>query len=284
MRVCVVPRFVLGVVLVGSVLPGEIAWGAVTLTGNVVGDPATAPKDPCPLHGEPNHCGSVLDPSTVTLISSPTSTFQSTLAAQYPGSAWRFHYMGANDNLKGTFNVDMYGAYNICPEQYGLGAKIKVTFTPTTDSLIQDVLWISMYSQKTPTKTSKEIDDRAHLPVDKQPNTLYGPFYPYQDEDEEPPHWQSNKTYDYFYDAPGDSCPSPPFVGHVKFETYAAWWDDYFAADGSIVDRDGDGFHDVYIHEGFSWGYDFYCVPEPTTGMILGLGAMMLIRRRGGRA
>lgn len=260
---------------------GSAAWGAVTLAGTVNGT-SPSPKSPCPRHGDDTRCVSSLNPNPVELISAPSQWFRDTLRGQYPDAAWRFYFVGGNDNLKGKFNVDLYRSFNDCPAAAApdLGAEIKVTFQPDADSLIKDVLWIQTYREQIPGRTASEVDDRNHLPAAQQPGALFGPFYPFQDEDEDEPYWQTNYQYDYFYDRPGDPCPPPIDGGSVRFETYACWWDDVFSSTGAIIDRDGDNFHDVFIHEGFGWGYDFGCAPEPALATpILALGALFARRR-----
>ena len=244
-------REVVAVAACLAILAGSAAAN-ITVTGNKAGAPPRAVKDPCPAHGVDFSCSSTLVPSEVTLISDPTAWFKATLEAKYPGEEWVFHYMGGNDNMKGTFDVVYYEAYNECPKD--LGAKIEVNFVPTADSLIQDVLWIQ--TVKTNFRGSDEslVDDRAllvsmgNLAPGKE--VMYGPFYPFQDEDEDPPQWQADyldgapDSYDYLYDKSGFSCPTPGTTKYANFETYATWWDDYFKADGTIEDRDGDGHHD----------------------------------------
>ena len=151
-----------------------------------------------------------------------------------------------------------------------------VDFNAASDSPIQDVLWLQTLYFTEPGKTTSYVDDRnlliawGNLP--QQEDTMYGPFYPYQDEDEDLPLWQTSyPTFDYFGDRPGVSCPEPGTSKSMYFETYACYWDDYFNADGSMTDVGGDG-HNVYIHEGFYWSYQASCAPIPAPGAAL-LGA-----------
>ena len=263
---------------------------AIQLTGNVKGNPTKCPKDPCPVHPSCT-CWSQLDPLEVKKIDSPTTWFQQVLEDNYLDTdGWNFHYVGGNDNLKGVFDVEYYRCYNNCPDL--LGAEIKVDFVPTTDSLIQDVLWINALQWDFRCYTESKIDDRDFLfelgNHQAGDHEMYGPFYPYQDEDEDgwtPPRWQAEyrywdgtqwvySSYDYFYDAPGRSCPQCSSSKFARFETYATWWDDYFKSDGTIVDVGNDGHH-VFIHEGFRWGVTLHCVPEPSTLIVWSvLGAL----------
>ena len=54
--------------------------------------------------------------------------------------------------------------------------------------------------------------------------------------------------------------------------------------DGTIVDPTADG-HNVYIHEGFKWGYDLRCAPVPGAVVlgVMGFAMLGLVRLRRGR-
>lgn len=190
--------------------------------------------------------------------------------------------MGGNNNMSGTFNVDFYRAYNDCGGTTDrLGAEIKVAFQPTAGSLIQDVMWVSAYRERWPGTDNSRMDDNSRLPAGQRPGTVGGPFYPFQDEDNDAAGgWQSGYQYDYFYDKPGDPCPAPGTTTSLSFETYAVWWDDTFNADGTITDVGSNGHH-VFVHEGFRWGYDLTCVPAPSTLIALAGGLLAMRRRRG---
>lgn len=278
---CAGSRRTLTAVWVVLLLMTGPAWANITgITGNVHGNPVKAydPPRPCPWHAS-HYCWSQLVPTDVTLIPSPTDWFKTTLQSEYSGAEWNFYYTGGNTNMNGTFDVVYYRAYNDCPGL--MGAQIEASFVPDpAGSIISDVLWIQTYRELWPGHDVSAVDD---MNAGTKPGALPGPFYPYQDEDENPPRWQSGYQYDYFYDKPGDLCPVPRTVKSLHFETYAIWWDDYFNADGSITDVRGDGHH-VYIHEGFTWGYELHCVPVPAPTslalVMLGLGALGHGRRR----
>ncbi|HON93159.1 MAG TPA: hypothetical protein PKZ07_16435 [Sedimentisphaerales bacterium] len=251
-------------------LPDLSLAGITGITGNKIGIPSLVLKVPCPRHGTVG-CWSQLVPIEVTLIADPTDWFKTTLGAEYQGDDWNFHYLGGNDNMNGTFHVEYYRAYNDCPDF--MGAEIEVSFVPDPGgSLIDDVLWIQTYRETWPGHDASAVDDRNQR---TRPGALPGPFYPYQDEDEDAPRWQSSYQYDYFYDKPGDPCPTPGTITSLRFETYATWWDDYFNADGSITDVGGDGHH-VFIHEGFRWGYDLHCIPDPASATLAVLGVFVV--------
>jgi len=256
------------------------ATANTVLAGNTAGNPAATPPIACPKHPG-NVCWSELVPKKVQLLSDCSAWFKGVLGAEYKAAdGWKFNYMDGNDNMKGKFFVDTYKAYDDCAGR--MGAEIRVRFIPDADSLIKDVLWVSAYSESWPGHAASEMDDRDRLPPAKQPGAMFGPFYPFQDEDQDPPRWQTDYQYDQFYDKPGDPCPTPYTVTSLRFETYATWWDDYYNADGTITDVGNDG-HNVYFHEGFKWGYDLHCVPEPLTmaGLFLGLaGVGGYLRRR----
>lgn len=241
---------------------GSPAYSNVTLTGNTGGNPVLDFEIPCPAHGG-LYCISLLKPSAVTLINTPSAGFQSKIQADYPAANnWNFHFMGGNNNMNGTFYVNYYRAFDDCPGS--LGAEIEVEFRPEAGSLISDVLWIQTLDWDFRCYQETKTDDRGFLielgnytPGD---HVMYGPFYPFQDEDESPPRWQTNYQYDQFYDRPRRGCPNPGTKKYAKFETYATWWDDSFNADGTINDAGSPGHH-VYVHEGFTWGVELKCVP-----------------------
>lgn len=253
----------------------------ISLSGNTAGNPAAASK-PCPHHAGCT-CTSRLAPGEVTLIDSPSAWFQGVMNAAYGAAPWNVHYMGGNSNMNGQFNVDYYRAYNDCGNATRdlLGAEIKVTFVPDPGSLIRDVMWVSAYRETWPGTDNSRMDDNSRLPAAQRAGTVGGPFYPFQDEDQDvvPGRWQSGFQYDYFYDKPGDPCPTPGTMTKLTFETYAVWWDDYFNADGTITDVGNDGHH-VFVHEGFRWGYELTCVPTPGSMLVAGIGLLFAAARR----
>jgi len=273
-----------------AVLSGPVAANLV-LTGNTAGSPPTASQSPCPEHGDGLICSSTLIPSEVVLISESTTWFKTTLRAKYPGQEWVFHHVwGGDEDLKGAFDVAFYEAFNDCPV---LGAEIEVNFVPAADSLIKDVLWIQAVKTNLLGSDRSLVDDRALLVSMGGPapgdQVMYGPFYPYQDEDEDPTHWQTSydidgtmTSYDVFRDPPWFPCPTPYTTKYAYFEIHAARWDDYFNADGTIVDQ-GEPGHNVWIYEGFRWGLEVSCAPEPMTVIAVFGGALALagyLRRR----
>ncbi|HOM16357.1 MAG TPA: hypothetical protein PLQ00_03470 [Thermoguttaceae bacterium] len=251
-------------VLGGWAVLGLIGQAAanITLTGNTGGNPSYDFEVPCPAHGG-FYCLSRLTPSSVTLISTPSGKFQTKMQADYPAAGnWNWSFVGGNTNMNGTFYVNYYRAFNNCPG--ALGAEIEVEFRPDAGSLISDVLWIQTLEWDFRCYKETKTDDRNFLielgnytPGD---HVMYGPFYPFQDEDTSPPAWQTNYQYDEFYDRPSRGCPAPGTKKYAKFETYAVWWDDSFNADGSINDLGLPG-HNVFVHEGFTWGVELKCVP-----------------------
>lgn len=256
------------VLLSAVLLPlGSTAYANVTLTGNVDGNPKVVPKDPCPRHGAKCTCLSRLSPGKVTKIATPSNWFQNKIQADYPAADnWNFHFVGGNANLNGKFDVKFYRAYNDCPGS--MGAEIEVEFQPDAGSLIDDVIWSQALEWDFRCYKETKMDDLSFLKelgnYTAGDKVMGGPFYPFQDEDEDgwtPPHPQTNYQYDKFYDKPGRGCPDCGTKKYAKFETYAIWWDDYFKADGTIEDVSNDGHH-VFVHEGFSWGVQLKCVPK----------------------
>lgn len=278
-----------------AALCGSTAWANITLTGNINGNPAKA-KDPpveCPAH-HTAYCQSILNPTAVTLKTDTSDWFRQVLEKACPASEkWRIHYMGGNTNMNGTFNVNEYAAYNECPAWMGAG--IDVSFVPDPKgSLISDVLWISALKWNFRCFDETKLDDKAFLvelgnlkPTD---TVMPGPFYPYQDEDVNPVAYPDGlqtayapSVSDNFKDYPNRECPPPGTLKYARFETHAAWWDDFYLKDGTtIYDADGDGYHDLYIHEGFLWGVDLICVPVPSAVVLclIGLGLVERAKRR----
>ena len=54
-------------------------------------------------------------------------------------------------------------------------------------------------------------------------------------------------------------------------ECSASWCDDFLGADGNWVDVGNNG-RNVHVHEGFKWGFELVCVPEPCSTMMLVAG------------
>ncbi|CAG0976743.1 hypothetical protein PHYC_01543 [Phycisphaerales bacterium] len=278
---CTKNRFGAAAAAVVVVWSAGAALGNIVMSGNTAGNPPSVTRD-CEVHPG-NRCTSTLSPGSVELIQTPSAWFQGILNAAYAAPAWQVHYMGGNSNMNGQFNVDFYRAYNECGpgDRDFLGAEIKVNFVPDAGSLINDVMWVSGYRERWPGTDRSRMDDNTRLA--NRAGTVGGPFYPYQDEDQDvvPGRWQSGYQYDYFYDKPGDPCPTPGTVTSLYFETYATWWDDYFNADGTITDVGNNGHH-VWVHEGFRWGYELTCVPAPGSMALAGLGILAIARRRRG--
>ena len=73
----------------------------------------------------------------------------------------------------------------------------------------------------------------------------------------------------WFLDIPYDWCTPPCCYGtDVEFQVFLA------------VDNLVAGVHNVDIYEGIWWGYEYDCVPEPATLILLALGGLLAIGRR----
>jgi hypothetical protein len=74
---------------------------------------------------------------------------------------------------------------------------------------------------------------------------------------------------DWFLDTPYDECiPECNYNTDVQFQLFLA------------VDNIVGGNHVVDLYEGLWWGYTYDCIPEPSSLVLIALGATMISRRR----
>lgn len=272
----------LSVFLVILFLLTDICSATIRLKGNTAGAPPSAPKEPCPRHGVPSRCCSTLNPSAVQFISSPSQWFRDTLEDEYKPANWDFRYVGGIDSVDANFNVLHYGAYNDCPGL--LGAEFNVRFDPNAGSLISDILWVqTVRITKKDGSTFTVVDDKTPPPEVQPPtvpNPMPGPFYPYQDEDGLDSGWQSSDQREDLWDKPGFFCPCVDDWVAAYFETYASWLYGQYDASGNIIPMPGETKPRLWIYEGMGWGFQNTCIPEPATLLLLGLGGLLLRRRK----
>lgn len=227
-----------------------------------------AQANPNFIKGPTNHIGSVavtgcpkppcagatvtLKPDPVTYLAPPMagSSFMYTfIADKNEYSGWT---AAPGDPLKGFLTINDYLAvdFGSCVG----GATMDATYTrdndndPATLTFIQ--MWYDNYSSGTMGKVINHID-------------------PYPNDDAEPFYYTATERAKWglqFNDNPRNSCPSCPSFTWNRFDTYLCSWD--------ATNKE------VYVHDGWSWGYDLKCtrIPVPSS-LILGIIGVMVVRR-----
>ena len=199
------------------------------------------------------------------------------VAGEFP-SQWGYNL---SNDLEGTLTVETYLALDgtaSCQHGARMVAKLTgVTNLPPG----QKLNWVQVYRERgRSVSRGHEENDWTLDPGNKE--VVDGKV-----EDEAPFYYNSGEVY-YddatktwtFRDSPTDVIldADVPHPGAIDFITFIAGWDgDYVPGAG------GAGSHQITIYGGFSWGYEYNCVPEPLTmvAAMLGVGGLSgYLRRR----
>jgi len=173
------------------------------------------------------------------------------LEEEFP--TWTVNLAGA---IPGTLTIHNYHA-KIFQEHWGGIDWFDGTFNPPAGGGVAGLRWIQMIDTNYPLGG----DDSPY--IDPRPNDDDLPFYWTEQEHKK----YSGTDYIYFYDAPRRDCRShPDFI----------WWRAYLFI--GTWDEKNPG--SISLHDGVQWGFDFRCVPEPTSLLALTIGLVALAYRR----
>ena len=200
-----------------------------------------------------------LNPDPVTYLAPPAagSDFMNTFiadVAQYAG--WTATTASA---LNGDLNIKDYKAvyHGGCRG----GARMDATYNPPTTApadpspLTFVQMWYDNYSGAKYGDIARHIDPFPNEPGDTEP------FYYTATER------ATHKLN--FIDNPANNCLACGKLTWNRFDTYLCSWD---AAK-----------KEVYVHDGWTWGYDLNCVPEPSSQLIWLMGLGVVVVRLVGR-
>jgi hypothetical protein len=188
------------------------------------------------------------------------------------GSPWSYR-PGAS--LGGNLYVRLYKAYD---EHKGSkcwhGAEFKAQHDVSPPSGRQ-LEWLQVYKESGGAESDPytyTVDPPPGAWIDENEN---GEVDPGETMDDAPFYYNKDENPGYFYDRPGSAHPeAQPWSGSVTFYLFLASWDGDF--------NPGTYPHTITVHDGFKWGFDGYCTPEPASLVVLVLGPLVWSRRRVG--
>ena len=218
-------------------------YAAITITGETTGSPASVQH---PGTNPLNHnCVDNLNPNTIQRLSGPSADAVTALERDF--SDWNLGY-NYDQEWTGTLDILDYSAHDY--GQHIMGADLYATYSHEGPP-IDRFRWIQIII------TNDPLNGGTSPYVDPFPNDDTKPFY-----------WMEDEFPDHdFVDKPKRFCPEPGLT---------TWRADLYLSDwfGPKENKT------VVLYEGIRWGFDISCVPEPATMMLLGLGGMLLRKRR----
>jgi hypothetical protein len=225
-----------------------VAWSATVARGAItIGAPTnhvhTVAVTGCPP-GDSASVTLIPDPVAYAAPAAAGGVFDTTFtadAAQYPG--WTLAFGGA---LNGRLNITDYLARDLGACRGG--ARLDATYAPAANDP-PSLTFSQMF-------TDNVGGGRVHID-------------PFPNDDTEPMYYTAAQRGTFglrFVDNPSDPCPGFPATRTVRFETHVVSFD---AA--TMV---------MTAYDGWSWGYDLVCIPEPTAAALMAIGVLAMGRRR----
>jgi hypothetical protein len=226
-------------------------------------DGAFIPEVACPGPETPG--GTKLKPlAALDLTPEQEQEIQGEIAGEFSGN-WSYQKAAP---LVGNIQINEYKAV----DQHGTAGCVHAAImiaTPLVNVPAGRTLgWISIYKE-----TGDAVKGDGGWTLDPPPERWIdqnndGVKDPNEISDTAPFYYGSGEDPGYFTDGPHESHPEPSaWNGGITFYTYLVSWDGSF---------DSDTPHTIFVHDGFSWGFDGFCnVPEPNT-LFIALPLLML--------
>jgi hypothetical protein len=202
------------------------------------------------------------------LAGSAQTRMVNTLVADFPG--WTF--VQSVLPLNGTLNVDVLKATIFAPHVGGLDIEARYN-RAVTDPALGRLHFAQLIDTNVP------LGGAGNPYIDPRPNDDTSPFYWTYDPflaDEHDVHESGGANgfgaFDMeFLDEPKRTCASHPSM--------CTWRGDLFMTEMTAYNAQT-GTGTVYVYDGIRYGFDFQCVPEPASAVLLILGFGMLLQRR----
>jgi hypothetical protein len=192
-----------------------------------------------------------LTPDPVTYLADASAAMQARLAAEFPG----FNFTFQTGGLAGTLHINRYEAGTRGPHQGG--GILEATYTRNAaDPPLGQLQFVQMINSNDPAggTTSPYIDPR--------PNDDTQPFY-YTSAEAADARTAAAGTFR-FIDFSSRPCRNHP--DHITWR-------------GELILASANG-RNVDVYDGIRWGWDFQCVPEPSSLVLVTIGAVGIVFRR----
>ena len=208
-----------------------------------------------------------LNPDPVTYLGTGTQTLRNRLEAEFSGFTFTYH----DEGLSGTLNINRYVATSVGPHTGGAVFEARYTRV-ATDPLLINLRYIQLVD------TNDPLNGPPGPYIDPRPNDDDLPFYyktsedfiSRSDGDNALGGDKGSGTYR-FWDRSIRACRDHP--------DFITWRGDLMLA--SFID-DGVNKH-VDVYDGIRWGWDFTCVPEPSSLVLAVIGVIGIGAHRAAR-
>lgn len=193
--------------------------------------------------------------------------------AEDPAAAMLYHYSSAEQNLTGNMYVDWYKAFDreSGPEcQHGADIVAYYDYGASTESAL-GLTWIQLYYEEGGSV------HRPGLTVDAPYSRHTPAYYPPGTGPWTPPNYTLKPGHNLTWsDGPEDPHPEREnWAGGIDFYVYLAGFGTPTYDYEAMV-----WVREITLYDGFTWGYDGICAPEPSTFWMLALGITFIITRR----
>jgi hypothetical protein len=183
-------------------------------------------------------------------------------------------------SLGGSLYIDAYQAHDTGTTYCTHWAELLAHYDKITVPAGEKVEWVQVYKKSGAARdpcgygnqSGWSFDPPANVKLRSGKTTDKAPFYYNEGENHYDPQPGIPDNQIFRDKSQQYHLEKNSWNGDMEFDLFLVSWD------GSYDETKP---HTLTVHDGFAWGFNGYCTPEPSTLLLLGSGLALLRRRRG---